>query len=276
MATAAESLPSYSLSAAAATRVELPSPWPFEPTREWALGEATGSGVRVCVLDSGVDGDHPAVGAVERSVAVVADAEGYATVVDDVEGDLFGHGTACSGIIRELAPDVAITSVRVLGRDNRGSGGAMAAGLKWAVDQGFDVVNMSLSTTSKEVRGALWEIADRAYFARAMLVASAHNMQVSSWPWRFASVVSVGSHDGPDPLDFFYNPAPPVEFFARGMDLEVAWLEGSRIRTHGNSFATAHMSGICARVIEKHPALTPFGVKSALHVAAANVRARAA
>ena len=63
--------------------------------------------MRVCVLDSGVDADHPDVGGVERSVAVEADDEGYARVVDDDEGDVFGHGTACAGIIRSLAPDVS-------------------------------------------------------------------------------------------------------------------------------------------------------------------------
>lgn len=271
MASAAEPLPSYSLTTAQAREATLASPWPFAADRDWALDGATGAGVRVCVLDSGVDGAHPDVGGVERSLAVVPDEQGYATVVEDDAGDVYGHGTACAGIVRSIAPEVAFTSVRVLDEDNRGSGGAIAMGLKWAVDQGFDVVNMSLSTTNKEIRAALWEIADRAYFGRTMLVASAHNMQVTSWPWRFASVVSVGSHDGEGALDFFYNAEPPVEFFARGMDLEVAWMGGSRIRTHGNSFATAHMSGICALILSKHPELTAFGVKSALHAAALNV-----
>ena len=61
-----------------------------------------------------------------------------------------------------------------------------------------------------------------------MLVASAHNLPVESYPWRFASVLSVGSHDRADPLDFFYNPEPPVEFFARGVDIVAP---GSRSRS---------------------------------------------
>ena len=271
MASAPEPLPSYSLPRAQAGEIALESPWPSEVDRDWALGDSTGEGVRVCVLDSGVDGDHPDVGGVERSVAVVADDEGYAQVVDDDEGDVYGHGTACSGIIRSLAPDVEISSVRVLGKDNRGSGGAMVAGLQWAVEQGFDVINMSLSTTNKDLREYLHQTADAAYFQRTLLVASAHNVDVKSWPWTFSSVISVGSHDGDDPLEFFYNPSPPVEFYARGMDLKVAWLEGGHIETCGNSFATAHMSGICARAVGKHRGLAPFAVKSVLQLAAANV-----
>ena len=48
-----------------------------------------------------------------------------------------------------------------------------------------------------------------------------HNMPVESYPWRFSSVISVGSHEESDPLDFFYNPSPPVEFFGRGVNVEV-------------------------------------------------------
>jgi subtilisin len=139
------------------------------------------------------------------------------------------------------------------------------------VEQGFDVVNMSLSTTKQELAGLLHELADTAYFRRSVLVASAHNMPVDSYPWRFSSVISVGSHEGADPLEFFYNPSPPVEFFARGLDVEIAWLGGATIRASGNSFATPHMAGICALILGKHPELTPFQLKSVLHLTATNV-----
>ena len=68
------------------------------------------------------------------------------------------------------------------------------------------MINMSLSTTKKPFAGVLHELADSAYFKRTVLVASAHNMPVESYPWRFSSVISVGSHEEPDPLAFFYNP----------------------------------------------------------------------
>ncbi len=105
-----------------------------------------------------------------------------------------------------------------------------------------------------------------------MLVAAAHNMPVESYPWRFSSVISVGSHEEEDPLAFYYNPNPPVEFFARGVNVEVAWLGGQTLRSSGNSFATPHVAGICALVRSKHPELTPFQLKSVLHLTASNVR----
>jgi subtilisin len=265
-----EELPAWSLSADAVERIALPTEWPERVTREWAWGGATGEGVRVCVLDSGIEADHPRVGTVEQALTIAIE-DGTVKVRPDEEGDLCGHGTACAGIVRALAPDARISSMRVLGAGFTGSGPIMLAGLRWAIEQRFDVINMSLSTTKRQYGEALHELADRAFFQRTMIVASAHNMAVHSWPWRFASVISVGSHEGTDPLSFFYNPEPPVEFFARGIDVDVAWLGGAVMRTVGNSFATPHVAGICALMLGKHPGLTPFGLKSLLYLTADNV-----
>jgi len=263
-------LPAWSLPAGTAASLELPTAWPGRVTREWAWGGSTGEGVRVCILDSGVEREHPLVGEVDGAVAVAV-AGDEVNVVDDVEGDLCGHGTACAGIVRSIAPDCRLFSVRVLGAGFTGSGTALLGGLRWAVEQGFQVINMSLSTTKSQFAGMLHEVADAAYFRRTVLVASAHNMPVESYPWRFSSVVSVGSHEESDPLTFFYNPNPPVEFFARGVDVDVAWLGGRKARSTGNSFATPHMTGICALVLAKHPELTPFQLKSTLYLTASNV-----
>jgi subtilisin family serine protease len=266
-----EDLPAWSLPADAVERIALSVDWPERVDRAWAWEGSTGAGARVCILDSGIERGHPLVGNVERAVAVAVAASGEAVVEEDTEGDLCGHGTACAGIVRSLAPDCGLVSVRVLGAGYTGSGPALLAGLRWAVGEGFEVVNMSLSTTKQEFASVLHELADSAYFRRTMLVASAHNMPVESYPWRFSSVVSVGSHESPDPLAFFYNPMPPVEFFARGLDVEVAWLGGGTIRASGNSFATPHIAAICALILGKHPELTPFQLKSVLHLTATNV-----
>jgi subtilisin family serine protease len=225
----------------------------------------------VCVLDSGIEEGHPQVGAVTRAVAIRIGEDGETVVEDDREGDLCGHGTACAGVIRGLAPECDLESVRVLGAGFTGSGPVLLEGLRWALTQGYDVVNMSLSTTKRRFAPELYELADRAYFDGTLLVASAHNMPVESYPWRFASVVSVGSHDVPDPLVYYWNPRPPVEIFARGVDVEVAWIGGRTVRSTGNSFATPHIAGLAARILGKHPRLTPFQVKSLLFLTANNV-----
>lgn len=267
----ARKLQAWSLPKEAVGAIALPSQWPEQVTREWAWGGATGKGVRVCVLDSGVDEAHPLVGALESAVAVSVDQDEKAIVVPDTEGDVAGHGTACAGIVRALAPECSIASVRVLGQGFTGSGPALLAGLRYAVEQGFDVINMSLSTTKKPFAAALHDLADSAYFQRSVLVASAHNMPVESYPWRFSSVISVGSHEEEDPFTFFYNPSPPVEFFGRGVRVRAAWIGGKSVTASGNSFATPHLAGICALILSKHPDLTPFQVKSVLYLTASNV-----
>ena len=264
-----DALPAHAVAGADARSLPGARQWPARVDREWAFGGATGDGATVCVVDSGVDGGHPLVGGVSRSIAIrIEDDETH--VDEDESGDVCGHGTACAGIIRSVAPECELVSVRVLGEGFVGSGPALIEGLRWAVEQGFDVINMSLSTTKERFVSDLHALTDAAYFRRSLIVASAHNMPVRSYPWRFASVVSVASHDIDDPLAYLRNPDPPVEFYARGVDVDVAWADGSTLRASGNSFATPHISGICALIRSKHPELTPPEVKTLLGLTATN------
>ena len=90
-------------------------------------------------------------------------------------GDLVGHGTACAGIIRSLAPATELVSVRVLGPNNRAKGRAFVRALEWVVEQGIDVVNLSLSSRSEELFPVFHDIVDDAYFRRCLLVSAASN-----------------------------------------------------------------------------------------------------
>jgi subtilisin len=262
-------LPAHAVAGDEARRLVGAKPWPARVDRDWAFGGSTGAGATVCVIDSGVDAGHPLVRGVRSAVAVHA-GDDETLIEPDQAGDVCGHGTACAGIIRSVAPDCELVSVRVLGEGFVGSGPALIEGLRWAVEQGFDVINMSLSTTKERFVADLHALTDAAYFKRSLIVASAHNMPVRSYPWRFASVVSVASHDLDDPLVYLRNPEPPVEFYARGVSVEVAWTDGSTLRASGNSFATPHISGICACIRSKHPELTPPEVKTLLGLTATN------
>lgn len=264
------SVPAWSLPAAGVAEISLARMWPEPPTREWAFGESTGAGARVCILDSGVDGSHPLVAPLETAVAVELGDDGVIAIVQDELGDVCGHGTACAGVVRSVAPECSLHSVRVLGAGATGSGELILAGLRYAVEQGFDVINLSLSTTKKRFAETLHELADGAYFRRTLLVAAAHNMPVESYPWRFSSVISVGSHEEDDPLVWYANPSPPVEFFARGVDVAVAWPGGGTMRCTGNSFAAPHIAGLCALALAKHPELTAPQMKNLLYLTATN------
>ena len=120
-------LPAWSRSAGA-DELRLPVEWPAELTRDWAWGDSTGKDVRVCILDSGIEPSHPRVGELDQAVAVAVVRATRSRSSRTTEGDLCGHGTACAGIVRSLAPDASLSSVRVLGAGFTGSGPRSSAG----------------------------------------------------------------------------------------------------------------------------------------------------
>jgi subtilisin len=232
--------------------------------REWAFEGGTGRGVTVAIIDSGLETDHPALqGRVVESVAVEM-VDGEPNVVQDDSGDLFGHGTACGSIILGLAPEVDLVSVRVLGADLKGKGAAFLAGLEWATERGVAVANLSLSSKSETLFPYFHDVVDRAYFSNVHLVSAANNVTGASYPSLFSSVYSVAAHAVPDPWHVLYNPKPPVEFGAWGVDVPIAWKDGGSTVATGNSFAAPHVAGSVARILGTHPGLTPFEVTAVL------------
>ncbi|HEX8918215.1 MAG TPA: S8 family serine peptidase [Chloroflexota bacterium] len=240
-------------------------------TPQWAWGESTGAGIKVAVIDSGIDAAHPAVGRPVRGYVSITEEGDELRFDAEPHEDLFGHGTACAGIIRSAAPECELYSVRVLGRMLTGKGRVFAAALRWAVDNGMDVCNLSLGTTKRALYETLHEISDLAYFRNTILVTAANNMPQPSFPSVYASVISVAAHTEKDPFLFYYNPDPPVEFGAPGIEIRVAWLDGGYITSTGNSYAAPHLTGIVARILGKHPQLTVFQMKSILRALAGNV-----
>jgi subtilisin len=259
-------LPAWSEAFTAETRGSLSRDAPLgRLDRDAVFGDGDGRGVTVAIVDSGVDVGHPALrGRVTRHLMVDVDGDEAQVVADPTAADLVGHGTACAGIIAGIAPAAELVSIRILGPDNRGKGLALAAAIDWAIDARISIVNLSLSSRSEALFGAFHDLADRSYFANTLLVCAANNVAGPSYPSLFAAVLSVAAHDVPDPAVWYYNPAPPVEFGAYGVDVDVAWRDGGRIRATGNSFAAPHISGHAARLRSRHSGAAPFEIKALL------------
>jgi subtilisin len=242
-------------------------------TPDWAWGGATGKGVKVAVIDSGINASHPAIGGMVRGYArVVEGDDGQFTYDESPHEDIFGHGTACAGIVHGVAPEAELYSVQVLKPTGGGSGGAFAAGVQWALDHHMDACNMSLGTTKRDFFAAMHELADAAYFRNIPLVTAANNEPRPSYPSMYSSVISVACNDEQDPFHFFYNPNPPVEFGAPGINVQIAWEKDGYATMTGNSFACPSMTGIVALILQKHPGVTPFQLKTILHSTAWNIR----
>ena len=239
----------------------------FQIDDEWRSG--SGKGVSVAVIDSGIDGEHPdLVGKLMASVE--ARKDNMRIAFDPSEsGDSAGHGTACAGIISKIAPEVEFYSIKVLGPGGLGDGQAFLAGLEWAIKQRYRVINLSLGTTKPQFFAPLHDLLDRAYQAGCIVVAAANNLPQPSFPSVFSSsLISVIKSEEKDPLNFGFRFGEVIELTAPGVDVRTAWLGGGYRNLTGNSFACPHIVGIIALILEKHPELTPFEIKSALYAIA--------
>jgi len=229
----------------------------------------TGRGVRVAVVDSGIDTQHPdLIGKVKESVEAVPE-EGKINFHPSTSGDQAGHGTACAGIITSIAPDVELYSVKVLGPNASGSGDMFLVGLDYAIKQKFQVVNLSLGTTKRDYFGPLHDLLDRAYHAGCIIVAAANNLPYPSYPSIFSSsLVSVVKRAGGDPFNFGYRYGHIIELVAPGVQVQTTWPGGGYRQLTGNSFACPYIAGIIALILEAYPDLTPFQVKTILYAIA--------
>lgn len=230
---------------------------------------ATGQNVRVAIVDSGIDGSHPELkGRVFGSVE--ARLESSRIVFDPSSaGDSAGHGTACAGIIAKIAPDCRLFSIKVLGAAGLGDGQAFLAGLEFAIKERFKVINLSLGTTKPQFFSPLHDLLDRAYQAGCIVVAAANNLPHPSFPSVFSSsLISVIKNSEKDPLNFGFHFGEVIELTAPGVNIRTPWLDKGYRTLTGNSFACPHIVGVIARLLEKHPEMTPFQVKSALYAIA--------
>ncbi len=235
-------------------------------TRAWAYGDGTGRGVRVAVVDSGIEAGHPMVGGVIRGAVLTLDesADDGVNVVEEPHEDLYGHGTACAGIIRSLAPEVELVSVRVLGSNLKGSARTFARGLEWCIDQRVDIVNLSLSTGNDRYFETFHDLVDRAAFAGVLLVSAMNNEPKTTIPSEFAGVFSVACAPDTDRERILHNPAAPAEWGAAGIDVEIAWSGGGTMTATGNSFAAPVVAGHLARLRGAHPGINAWQARTVL------------
>lgn len=271
--------------ARSAELLELPKVWQRNDSRHYPL---TGWGIKVGVLDSGIDYRHPDLGGcLGEGCKVVA---AYNLVEDDTAEDgmdVYGHGThvagtiAAKGEIRGIAPDAKLYTFKVLGDDGYGLESGIIAGMELAADpdgdpltdDGMDVVNMSLAGRGGP-DAPMSEAANALVDAGVItLVAASNNgyyYRIDS-PGNAEKVITVGATDHEDQIAYFSSRGPvsgvsyiKPELVAPGVEIVSTVPDGKYMPEDGTSMATPHVAGAAVLLKQMYPDLTPEEAKSLL------------
>ena len=242
--------------------------WPSIEEAGGFLRQGQGRGIRVAVLDSGIELSHPALAGltVADDIAVVDDGL-HLRIVPGEGRDVYGHGTAVAGIIHQLAPEAALGSFRVLGQQLRSRTLIIREAARVALERGYHILNCSFGCGRDDHVLFYKEWIDEAYVQGRHIVAACNNQDFTKreWPGHFPTVITVNFRRCHSPEEFHHRGGHLVEFAARGQDLKVAWSGGAHKQVTGSSFAAPHMAGLLARMLSGLPGLSPLQAKALLH-----------
>jgi thermitase len=256
------------------TKIGMPAAWDI--TR----GDAA---VVIAVIDSGVTLAHP-----DLQSKLTAPSTWHDFVDgDNLPDDENGHGTHVAGIaaaatnnslgVAGVAWQCRIMPLRILDEKGEGSTVSIISAVDLAVDQGADVINLSLGTKSSD--SLLQAAVDRAYNAGVVVVAAAGNKLISKgetdepfYPAAYPQVIAVAASDSANIVPVFSIRGDYVDVAAPGVSIKSTFLSGYNIMS-GTSMAAPHVSGLAALMMSINPALTPAQIATALKTTATDIDA---
>lgn len=233
----------------------------------------TGKGVKVAVIDSGIDAQHADLKIAGGVCTLKTNCPTSPSYDDDN-----GHGTHVAGVIAAqknnfgligVAPNVELYAVKVMTRTGGGTTTNIAAGVEWAIKQKVDIINMSLTTTGDDQ--ALKLLLEKAYAEGITIVASAgnegSNIQSDSvqYPAKYPTVIAVSATTGFNKLLVGSSIGPEVELAAPGDEIistypsELDTIDGNKdgySTFSGTSMAAPHVTGVLALYKERFPHFT--------------------
>lgn len=228
-----------------------------------------GAGVTVAVVDTGVDLDHTDLAA--NLVSGKTFVDGTSSADDD-----YGHGTHVAGIIAAVnnnggvigvAPEASIMPVKVLNSSGSGSIADVADGIVWAADNGADIINLSLASTSSST--TLKNAVNYAVNKGVLLVAAGGNCGDSNYgdnycsyqdqpvyPAAYSNVMAVASTDSSDSQSSFSNQGSYIDIAAPGSSIYSTYKGGSYATMSGTSMAAPHVAGLAALIWSQDSSLS--------------------
>ncbi len=244
----------------------------------WSVG-VTGRNVDVAVIDTGIHDEHPDL-AVEKEI----DYTGEGT------DDMHGHGTHVAGIIASrdsiymgIAHGSNLFNVKVLNKDGSGYGSDVIKGIEWAVDNGAEIISMSLGARVDPCDGtdALSQAVDKAVSRGVVAISAAGNSgpdpgTITS-PGCSKNGIAIGAVDDNDNVPSWSSRGPTgdgrakPDIVAPGAGIISTWKDGTFRSLSGTSMSAPHVSGVAALLLETDPSLNPDDVKNILRASAVDL-----
>ncbi|GGF20444.1 subtilisin E [Halobacillus andaensis] len=230
----------------------------------------TGSGVKVAVLDSGIEAAHEDLN--------VAGGESFISEEPDPFNDQNGHGTHVAGTVAGVdndlgvlgvAPETDLYAVKVLDGEGSGSYSAIAEGIEWAIDNDMDVINMSLGGSIGS--SALEQAVNNADDSGVLVVAAAGNegsfgpFNTIGYPAKYDAAMAVGAVDSDNNVASFSSRGNELEVMAPGVDVLSSIPENSYDEFNGTSMASPHVAGVAALVFADDSSLSNDEVRTILN-----------
>lgn len=238
----------------------------------------TGKGIKVGILDTGIDYNHPDISNNYKG--------GYNFIDNNTDArDYNGHGTHVAGIVAAedndigvvgVAPDAYIYSVRILDFAATGTASDIAAGLEWCMDNNMQIVNMSLGSCEDSI--SVERAIDVLYNHGVLLIAAAGNSGNAMGigdnidnPARYKSVIAVGATDINDNRASFSSTGPKLEISAPGKDI-YSLLPGNKYASlSGTSMSSPHVAGVAALILSADPGISNVQARIRLQMTAQNI-----
>lgn len=249
-------------------------PWGIERIQatDAHQGKYTGAGVKVAVLDTGIDKNHEDLNV----------KGGYSVFTDSANSDPFydgnGHGTHVAGTVAALnnnvgvvgvAYDVDLYAVKVLNNSGSGSYAGIAQGIEWAINNNMNIINMSLGGSQSSSILEAW--CNLANDSGLLLVAAAGNSgrvngrgDTVGYPAKYASVMAVAATDSSNKRASFSSTGPAVEIAAPGVGILSTIPNNGYASYNGTSMASPHVAGAAALLWASNPNLTNQQVRQKL------------
>ncbi|MDD5656295.1 MAG: S8 family peptidase [Elusimicrobia bacterium] len=229
-------------------------PWGIARVNAAAAWDKTmGRGVKVAVIDTGIDNSHPDLAPNVKGGFNALEGADPAKFQDDQ-----GHGSHVAGTIAAIkdgkgvvgvAPQADLYAVKVLDSEGGGNYSTIIAGIEWCVKNGMQVANMSLGAS--EGTPALQEAIVKAQKAGLVILAAAGNDSGGpvGYPAAYPETIAVTASDNKDRFAYFSSKGPQTDFIAPGQDVKSVKMGGGYVSHSGTSMATPHMSGLAALAV---------------------------